>query len=193
MAEEALAALRPGPQGRRTPARVLRAAFACLAFLVGFSAFAAGPAKKNPAWVDLTPDQQQTLKPLAAEWDSLDTPRRNKWLGIAKRYPSMNAKEQKRVQDRMAEWVRLSPDQRRAAREQFRKIGKLPPAKREVVSQHWEEYQQLPPEVKKNLAAENKKKADKLEPRKRTSTAQNKKPPATPELAPSSTIPTSAN
>lgn len=193
MAEKAFAALRPGPAARTGPAQALRAVFACLAFLVGFSAFAAAPAKKNPAWVDLSPAQQQTLKPLAAEWDALDAPRRAKWLGIAKRYPSMSATEQKRVQERMAEWVNLTPDQRRAAREQYRKIGKLPPAKREVVSQHWEEYQQLPPEVKKTLAAENKKKADKLEPRKRTSTAQNKKPPVTPELAPSSAIPTSAN
>lgn len=168
----------------------LAALFCCLSL-------AAGPAtsKKNPAWTDLTPEQQQTLAPLAGEWNALDAQRRTKWVGIAKRYPAMTPVEQKRVQDRMTAWVKLTPDQRREAREQYRKIGKLPPAKREVVSQQWEEYQQLPPEVKKNLAAEDKKKAEKLEPRKRTKMAQGKKPAATPEpsLSPSSVIPTSAN
>ncbi|MBS0337297.1 MAG: DUF3106 domain-containing protein [Proteobacteria bacterium] len=188
----------PRPARRRSGFQRLAA---CLALLFCCAAFAATPAKKNPAWSDLTPEQQQTLKPLAGEWDTLDAPRRTKWLGIAKRYPAMTPTEQKRVQDRMAAWVKLTPDQRRAAREQYRKIGKLPPAKREVVSQQWAEYQQLPPEVKKNLAAENRKKADKLEPRKRTRTANNnKKPPVIPgppapppPPSPASVIPTSAN
>jgi hypothetical protein len=177
------------------PLRFHRWAVACIAALFCCTALAASPAKKNPSWSDLTPEQQQTLSPLAGEWNSLDAQRRGKWLGIANRYPAMSPVEQKRVQDRMAAWVKLTPDQRRNAREQYRKIGKLPPAKREVVSQQWEEYQQLPPEVKKNLAAENSKKAEKLEPRKRTKTAQGKKPAATPEpsLSPSSVIPTSAN
>lgn len=189
MAQEALPAL------NLKPLRFQRWVVACLTVLVCCSAFAAGPLKKNPSWMDLTPEQQQTLGPLAGEWNTLDAQRRTKWLGIAKRYPAMTPTEQKRVQDRMAAWVKLTPDQRRDAREQYRKIGKLPPAKREVVSQQWEEYQQLPPEVKKNLAAENKKKAEKLEPRKRTKTAQGNKPAATPEpaLSPSSVIPTSAN
>jgi len=169
---------------------------ACLALLFCCASFAAGPAKKNSSWSELTPEQQQILKPLAEEWNTLEAQRRSKWLGIAKRYPAMTPTEQKRVQDRMADWVKLTPDQRQAAREQFRKIGRLPPAKREVVSQQWEEYQQLPPEVKKNLAAETKKKTEKIEPRTRTKTAQGKKPPVAPEpapLSPSLLIPTSAD
>ncbi len=188
MAEKALPALSAPDAGLR------RLALALFALLFCCASFAAAPAKKNPNWSELTPEQQQTLKPLSGEWDSLDASRRTKWLGIAKRYPGMTPTEQKRVQDRMTAWVKLTPDQRRDAREQYRKIGKLPPAKREVVSQQWEEYQQLPPEVKKNLAAETrKKKAEKIEPRSRTRTAQNKKPPAAPDPAPSSVIPTSAN
>ena len=189
MAQKALPALNLiRPSFRHWAAGCIAALFCCVAF-------AAGPAKKNPSWTDLSPEQQQTLSPLASEWNTLEPSRRTKWLGIAKRYPAMTPTEQKRVQDRMAAWVKLTPDQRRDAREQYRKIGKLPPAKREVVSQQWEEYQQLPPEVKKNLAAESKKKAEKLEPRKRTKTAQGSPPPATPEpaLSPSSVIPTSAN
>lgn len=185
MAEKALATLKSGaPLLRRLAVAGFAALFCC-------AAFAAGPAKKNPAWSELSPEQQQALSPLAGEWNTLEAQRRAKWLGIAKRYPAMTPVEQKRVQDRMSEWVKLTPDQRRDAREQYRKIGKLPAAKREVVSQQWEEYQQLPPEVKKNLAAEDKKKADKIEPRKRTKTARKPAEPA--PQSPSSSIPTSAN
>lgn len=168
-----------------------------LALFLSCAAFAAPP-KQNPAWADLTPEQQQTLAPLAGEWNTLDPARRSKWIGIAKRYPGMTETEQKRVQTRMADWVKLTPDQRRDAREQYRKIGKLPPGKRDVVSQQWEEYQQLPEAVKKNLAVESKKKNDKIEPRSRAKTAQAKKPPAVVEPPPpapaaSTAIPTSAN
>ena len=192
MAEKALASLSAfcrGTAGRITVA-LFALAFACASH--------AAPPRKNPAWTDLTPEQQQTLQPLAGEWNTLDASRRTKWIGIAKRYPAMTEIEQKRVQTRMADWVKLTPDQRRGAREQFRKIGKLPPGKREVVTQQWEEYQQLPADVKKNLATETKKKTEKMEPRSRSKTVQAKKPPVTPEPpapspALSSVIPTSAN
>ncbi len=176
---------------------VSRLIFGLLVFVFSFAVQAAAP-KKNPAWTDLTAEQQQTLQPLAGEWGSMDAPRKVKWLGIAKRYPAMTEVEQKRVQTRMSDWVKLTPDQRKEARERFRKITKLPPGKREVVTQHWEEYQQLPADVKRNLAAETKKKTENLEPRSRAKTAQSKKPPVVaephaPTPAMSSVIPTSAN
>jgi hypothetical protein len=192
MAEEALAALSAvfGGLAGRLAAVLLALTFAC--------AVHAAPPKKNPSWADLTPAQQQTLQPLAGEWNTLDASRRAKWIGIAKRYPAMTETEQKRVQTRMSDWVKLTPDQRRVAREQYRKIGKLPAAKREAVTQQWAEYQQLPADVKKNLAAESKKKTEKLEPRRRAKTAQAKKPPVitephAPAPALSSVIPTSSN
>lgn len=192
MAEEALAPLSPARRGIavRLTAALFALAFACASH--------AAPPKKNPAWTDLAPEQQQTLQPLAGEWNSLDASRRSKWIGIAKRYPAMTETEQKRVQTRMSDWVKLTPDQRRVAREQYRKIGKLAPAKRETVTQQWEEYQQLPADVKKNLAAESKKKTEKIEPRSRAKTAKARKPPviAEPQIpapALSSVNPASAN
>lgn len=192
MAEEALAPLSPARRGIavRLTAALFALAFACASH--------AAPPKKNPAWTDLAPEQQQTLQPLAGEWNSLDASRRSKWIGIAKRYPAMTEIEQKRVRTRMSHWVKLTPDQRRVAREQYRKIGKLAPAKRETVTQQWEEYQQLPADVKKNLAAESKKKTEKIEPRSRAKTAKARKPPviAEPQIpapALSSVNPASAN
>ncbi len=158
---------------------LLKAGMALLAVMFAYSALAATPAKKNAPWSELTPQQQQILNPLAGEWDSLDATRRAKWLDIAKRYPKMTPTGQKRVQNRMAAWVKLTPEERRKAREQYCKIGQLPPEKRDTVSQQWTEYQKLPDDVKKRLAAEQHKKADKIEPRKRKREAK----AATPALA----------
>ena len=119
-----------------------------LAFAVG-AAGAAGPPSKGPSWAELTVEQQQVLAPLKPDWNSLDGERRHKWVGIAKRYPTMKPQEQERVVRRMQTWAKLTPEQRRAAREQYRSIGKLPPEKRQGLKQQWAEYQALPPTEKR--------------------------------------------
>jgi hypothetical protein len=119
-----------------------------LAFAVGTAA-AAGAAKKAPSWAELTADQQQILAPLKPNWETLSSGRKTTWMGIAKRYPSMKPVEQERVVHRMQTWAKLTPEQRRAAREQYRSIGKLPPEKRQDLRQQWAEYQALPPTEKR--------------------------------------------
>jgi len=111
---------------------------------ISFSAAAAQSkpeAKKapKPAWTELTTAQQQVLLPLQAEWEQLDTTRRGKWVDIANRYPTMKQAEQQRLQKRMQEWAQLTPDERRAAREQYRALKKIPPQQRK---EKWQEYQQ---------------------------------------------------
>jgi hypothetical protein len=110
----------------------------------------AQPASK-PLWTDLTPTQQQALAPLAAEWDKLSSARKSKWLVIGNKYASMKPDEQQRVQARMREWVSLTPEQRRIARESYARAKKLNSNQK---SEHWEKYQQLPEEQKKKLAAD---------------------------------------
>src|SRR5207237_9969278 len=78
----------------------------------------------RPAWAELTAEQQQILAPLKADWDLLDPERRLKWIAIAKRYPRMKAMEQERVQRRMQAWARLTPEQRRQARENYKQLAK---------------------------------------------------------------------
>lgn len=112
---------------------------------------AKSPAIVKPAWSELTAAQQQALAPLAAEWDSLDSFRKNKWLAIGNRYATMKPEEQQRVQERMREWVTLTPDQRRMARENYSRARKL---NADQKSAQWEQYQQLPEEEKKKLAAD---------------------------------------
>jgi hypothetical protein len=105
----------------------------------------------KPHWSNLTPAQQHALAPLAADWEKIDALRKEKWLAIANKFPSMNPEEQQRVQDRMRDWAKLTPAQRRAAREAYARTKKLNANQK---SQKWQQYQSLPDEEKKRLAAE---------------------------------------
>ncbi|HTS22580.1 MAG TPA: DUF3106 domain-containing protein [Casimicrobiaceae bacterium] len=114
---------------------------------------AAALGSRGPTWAELSPADKQILAPLSSEWDSFDAPRKQKWLGIAKRYPTLKPAEQQRVQEQMSAWVHLTPDQRNQVREQYKKMRQLPPDKRQQVQKQWQEYQQLPPEKRRELAA----------------------------------------
>ena len=115
----------------------------------------AKPASNKVQWKELSPPQQVALDPLKAEWDHMEGVRKQKWLEIANRYSSMKPDEQQRVQERMRDWLKLTPEERRVARENYtlsKKIGK------DQKSAQWEQYQQLPEEEKRKLAADAAKK-----------------------------------
>jgi hypothetical protein len=137
---------------------MLPAALRALLLLALCTAFAAAgqqAAKKKdsrPAWAQLTAEQQNVLEPLKSDWDNLEPERRRKWLGIAKRYPTMKAEQQARVQRRMERWAKLTPEQRRQARENYKRMAKARAEKRERLVNAWAEYQALPPEERQRLA-----------------------------------------
>jgi hypothetical protein len=109
---------------------------------VALSAFAIAVDKKQPDWLQLTPEQQQILAPLSSDWNNFDDRKRKKWLLLAKRYPKMKPEEQQRLQIQMKDWAKLTPEQRSIARENYKKLAKQPPEKREAVKQKWQEHQQ---------------------------------------------------
>jgi hypothetical protein len=115
----------------------------CLAFS---AAAAQNPAEAKkagkPAWAELTPAQQKVLAPLQPEWETLDTPRRRKWVSIADRYPTMKPDQQDRLNKRMEEWAKLTPAERKAAREKYQNLRKQPAQKRDEVKRRWQEYEQ---------------------------------------------------
>ena len=96
----------------------------------------------RPQWSELSPKQQAVLAPLAADWDNLDTTRRKKWVTIANRYPKMKPEEQQRLQSRMQAWAKLTPAQRRVARDNYKSLRQLPRPQRGEVHQKWQQYQQ---------------------------------------------------
>lgn len=104
----------------------------------------------HPNWAELTIVQQRIFAPLAPEWNGLPELARKKWLQIAQAYPKYTPAQQQRLQTRMADWIKLTPEQRHRARENFQTTKSLPVQKK---SEAWQSYQQLTDEQKKALAA----------------------------------------
>jgi hypothetical protein len=105
----------------------------------------------RPWWSELTDAQRGALSPLAAEWNNMELFRKKKWLEIGNRFATMKPEEQQRMQERMRDWAKLTPDQRRVAREIYSRTNKLDSDQK---SAQWLDYQQLPEEEKKKLAAD---------------------------------------
>lgn len=103
----------------------------------------------KPRWQDLSGAQADILKPLEREWPSIDAERKQKWLAIAVKYPAMAPAEQARVQERMADWAKLSPKERGMARQQFQAAKRVAPQDRPA---QWEAYQALPVEQRRKLS-----------------------------------------
>ena len=101
-------------------------------------------------WRDLKAAQQASLKPLEQDWSAIDAPRKQKWLQLVARFPKMSAPEQERVRARMADWAKLTPQERGQTRLNFQEARQLPNQDRQA---SWDAYQALPAEQKRQLAA----------------------------------------
>lgn len=107
-------------------------------------------AESGPKWNELSAAQRNALKPLERDWASIDADRKEKWLDIARRMPGMPPAERDRVQARMSEWARLSPQQRGQARLAYQQAKQVAPQDRQA---QWEAYKALPDEQKRQLQA----------------------------------------
>lgn len=132
---------------------------AMLALVASWPALAQAPGAARPApraaeqgarWGELKPAQQAALKPLEREWPGMDAPRKQKWLELSVRFPKLTPAEQARVQERMADWARLTPKQRGEARMNYQEAKQLPAQDRQA---RWKAYEALSPEQKQQLAA----------------------------------------
>lgn len=106
------------------------------------------------SWSHLSTEQHEALAPFEQDWDKFDDDRKRRWIKVASRYKKMSPDAQKRLHDRMTEWLRLTPEQRRIARENYQISKQVPVEQRENA---WNEYQQLPEDQKKTLAAAEKR------------------------------------
>ena len=131
-------------------ARPLRAAL-CVVWMVatvaalGQTQSGAGPI----AWSQLTPAQRSVLTPLERDWTTIAPARQQKWAEMANRFPAMPADERSRVQTRIAEWSRLTPQERASARLNFQEARQISPDERR---QQWEAYRALPADQRQALA-----------------------------------------
>ncbi len=107
-------------------------------------------AEQGVRWHELAAAQRAVLKPLERDWSGIDLQRKRKWLEVSARFPRMSPDEQSRVQARMAEWAKMTPQERGQARLNYQDAKQVPAKDRQA---RWESYQALPPEQKRQLAA----------------------------------------
>ncbi|MFA9440411.1 DUF3106 domain-containing protein [Uliginosibacterium sp. sgz301328] len=103
------------------------------------------------AWRSLTHEQKALLAPLAGEWDDFTPVRQRKWLGIANRYPTMTSQEQAKLRSRVADWAKLTHEEREAARAQFKKIQAQQTSDAPSLQEQWLRYDALPAHEKEKL------------------------------------------
>lgn len=124
--------------------------------LASMPGYAFDSSNTQPTWAELSNKQRTILTPLSNSWDSMDNYSRKKWLAIAKRYPSMGVEEQVRTQNHMNEWVKLTPEERKLAREKYKFLQQSSPKQKATLKNKWQEYQALPESEKIRLKSEAK-------------------------------------
>jgi hypothetical protein len=107
------------------------------------------PDAGGPRWNELTPEQRRVLAPLSNDWNSIDDRGKERWLGVAGRFPKMPPEEQQRANQRMVEWSHMTPQQRTQARLNFQESRGVSKEERQA---RWQAYQALPEEEKRELA-----------------------------------------
>lgn len=105
----------------------------------------------GPTWAELSNGERQALQPLQAQWNDIDSQRKQKWRDVAMRYPGLPAVQQARLRERMVEWATMTPAQRNTARISFEEMRKLPATERQT---RWEAYQSLPAEQRQALVTQ---------------------------------------
>ena len=94
----------------------------------------------EPLWSDLSEAQRAALAPFEPEWNAWPVPEKKSWVALADRLPRMSEAKRETALRRIAEWAKLSPEQRRLARANYR-LAKERPADARVVE--WENYRSM--------------------------------------------------
>ena len=95
----------------------------CLYLMLQINLATADPYKR---WMELTPIQQDTLKPLAIQWDLLPIKLQKNLLNTTRHYPKLTLDQKRRFQSRLEKWSKLTPEQREHARNRFKIIRDVP-------------------------------------------------------------------
>ncbi|HEY0879440.1 MAG TPA: DUF3106 domain-containing protein [Zeimonas sp.] len=102
----------------------------------------------QPLWSDLTDDQRAVLEPFERQWNGWSAVEKRSWVKLADRVPGMSGEERERVDRRIREWAKLTPEQRRLARQNYRLAKRLAPDERQA---QWERYSEMTPEQRSVL------------------------------------------
>lgn len=104
---------------------------------------ASASAKKpesSPSWQSLSANQKTALAPLQKLWPEISEAQKRKWLALSVNFSDRSAEEQAKMQARMKDWAKLTPQQRALARLNFAEVQQVTVDERKS---KWEAYQSL--------------------------------------------------
>ena len=104
---------------------------------------ASASAKKpesSPTWQSLSANQKTALAPLHKLWPEISEAQTRKWLALSVNFSDRSAEEQAKMQARMKDWAKLTPQQRALARLNFAEVQQVTVDERKS---KWEAYQSL--------------------------------------------------
>lgn len=93
-------------------------------------------------WSQLSPKQQELLAPLKGDWSSMTRSQRERWLQVGRKYEDAPADRQATMRERVSTWSELSPQEKAAARENFKALKEKRQGER---NSSWNSYQSLDP------------------------------------------------
>lgn len=94
-------------------------------------------------WSQLSPKQQELLEPLKNDWNSMSRSQKERWLQVGKKYESAPPERQATMRERIGTWSGMSPQEKAAARENFKALKEKRQGER---NSSWNSYQSLDPQ-----------------------------------------------
>jgi hypothetical protein len=104
--------------------------------------------ESSPTWKELSPSQQTALSPLRKLWPEISEAQKRKWLALSVNFNERSADEQEKMQARMKDWAKLTPQQRALARLNFAEVQQVTVDERKT---KWEAYQSLSRDQREEL------------------------------------------
>lgn len=133
-AQDTTSALTPEASPKLTPAPATSAS--------------AKKAESSPTWQSLNASQKTALAPLHKLWPEINEAQKRKWLALSVNFSDRSDEEQEKMQARMKDWAKLTPQQRALARLNFAEVQQVTLDERKT---KWEAYQSLSRDERQEL------------------------------------------
>lgn len=105
-------------------------------------------AESSPTWQSLNASQKTALAPLHKLWPEINEAQKRKWLALSVNFSDRSDEEQEKMQARMKDWAKLTPQQRALARLNFAEVQQVTLDERKT---KWEAYQSLSRDERQEL------------------------------------------
>lgn len=94
-------------------------------------------AEDAPLWIQLSIPERTALTPIAYDWDHLPAEQRLRLLKVVKEFAKLTPTQQQIFYARLKPWTQMTPAQRNAARDNFKKLQELPKSEQGQIKRLW--------------------------------------------------------